>query len=55
MSVRARILAIRITELVKKNPETATALGVSATLASCKDRLTEGDKTTKPIVVTRIV
>ena len=55
MSVRARILAIRITELVKKNPEAATTLGVSATLASCKDRSTDVDKTTKPIVVARIM
>ena len=55
MSVRARILAIRITELVKKNPETATVLGISATLASCKDRSTDIDKAPKPIVVTRIM
>ena len=55
MSVRARILAIRITELVKKNPEAATALGVSVTLASCKDRPTDVDKAAKPIVAARIM
>lgn len=55
MSVRARILAIRITELVKKNPEAATTLGVSATLVTRKDRSTDVDKTTKPIVVARIM
>ena len=55
MSVRARILAIRITELVKKNPEAAKALGVSATLASCKDRSTNVDRATNPVVVTRIM
>ena len=53
MSVRARILAIRITDLVKKNPEAATTLGVSATLVTRKDRSTNDEKATNPIVVAR--
>ncbi|MBR4057652.1 MAG: hypothetical protein IKK00_05900 [Oscillospiraceae bacterium] len=55
MSARARILALRIMDLVKKNPEAATTLGISAILASCKDCSTNIDKTAKPIVVTRIM
>ena len=55
MSARARILALRIMELVKKNPEAATAMGISAILASRKDRSTDVDKTAKPIEVTRIM
>lgn len=37
MSVRARILAIRITEKVEKKPEVAHALGITANLISRKD------------------
>lgn len=37
MSVRARILAIRITEKAQKKPEVAHALEITANLISRKD------------------
>ena len=37
MSVRERILAIRIAEAISKHPEIAEELGISAELAECRD------------------
>lgn len=53
MSTRSRILAIRIAELVRKNPKTAMELGVSATLSTRKYLCTDS-MATPPIVVTSI-
>ena len=37
MSVRERILAIRIAETISKQPEIAEELGISAKLVECRD------------------
>ena len=37
MSVRERILAIRIAETISKQPEIAEELGISAELVECRD------------------
>lgn len=41
MSVRERILAIRIAETISKQPEIAEELGISAELAECRAVLKE--------------
>lgn len=41
MSVRERILAIRIAEAISKHPEIAEELGISAELAECRAVLKE--------------
>lgn len=41
MSVRERILAIRIAEAIPKHPEIAEELGISAELAECRAVLKE--------------
>lgn len=47
MSVRARILAIRITELVHKHPKTAQSIGVEAALVRSEERSTIDQKPTE--------
>lgn len=41
MSVRERILAIRIAEAISKHPEIAEELGISAGLVECRAVLKE--------------
>ena len=42
MSVRERILVIRIAEAISKYPEIAEELGISAELLECRDDLMKG-------------
>ena len=46
MSARARILAIRLSERVRDNPDVAQELGISVNLVSAKERVTDAREAT---------
>lgn len=54
MSVRERILAIRIAEAISKHPEIAEELGISAELVECRAVLKEPPMKEKRWAIIRI-